>query len=66
MDQPHISGKAVLITGGLLNSINAKTAHGLLRVSNRFEIIGVIDEKHAGKDAGIVVDGQELGIPVAG
>ena len=64
MDQPTISGKAVIITGGLLDTNNAKTAHGLLRISNRFEIVGVIDEKSAGKDAGMVVDGKANGIPV--
>lgn len=64
MDQPTISGKAVIITGGLLNSNNAKTAHGLLRISNRFEIIGVIDKNSAGKDAGMVVDGRANGVPV--
>lgn len=64
MDQPHISGKAVIITGGLLNTNNAKTAHGLLRISNRFEIIGVIDKNSAGEDAGIVIDGKSSGIPV--
>ena len=64
MDQPHISGKAVLITGGLLDSNSAKTAHGLIRTSRRFEIVGVIDEKHAGKDAGVVLDGKPKGIPV--
>ena len=64
MDQPSISGMAVIITGGLLDSNNAKTAHGLLRISNRFEIIGVIDANSAGKDAGMVVDGKANGIPV--
>ena len=64
MDQPHISGKAVLITGGLLETNNAKTAHGLLRISDRFDIKGVIDENSAGKDAGEIVDGQANGIPV--
>ena len=64
MDQPHISGKAVLITGGLLETNNAKTAHGLLRISDRFDIKGVIDENSAGKDAGEIVDGKANGIPV--
>ncbi len=64
MDQPHISGKAVIITGGLLDDIHAKTAHGLIRTSNRFEIVGVIDEKFVGQDAGEVVDGEKLNIPV--
>ena len=64
MDQPHISGQAVLITGGLLDSNNAKTAHGLLRHSKRFEIIGVIDEKLAGRDAGEVIGDPKLNVPV--
>ncbi|MEM9327761.1 MAG: DUF1611 domain-containing protein [Bacteroidota bacterium] len=64
MDQPHISGKAVIITGGLLNSNNAKTAHGLLRGTDRFEIIGVIDENSAGQDAGLVVAEKPMGVPV--
>lgn len=64
MDKPHISGKAVILTAGTLHTINAKTAHGLLRVSNRFEIIGVIDDVNAGKDAGEVVDNKPNGVPV--
>ena len=66
MDQPHISGKAVIITGGLLDTNSAKTAHGLMRHSKRFEIIGVIDDKHAGKDAGEAVEGRANNLPVVG
>ncbi len=64
MDQPHISGTAVIITGGLLDDKHAKTAHGLLRTSHRFKIVGVIDDKFAGQDAGEVVDGKHLGVPI--
>ena len=64
MDQPNISGKAVIITGGLLDTNNAKTAHGLLRMTDRFEVIGVIDEKNAGRDSGEVVGGRANQIPV--
>ncbi|MEM6523873.1 MAG: DUF1611 domain-containing protein [Bacteroidota bacterium] len=60
-----ISGTACIITGGLLNNIHAKTAHGLIRQSKRFEIIGVIDHVSTGKDAGEVLDGKFRGIPVA-
>ena len=66
MDQPHISGTAVLITGGLLASNKAKTAHGLMRFSRRFQVKGVIDEKSAGKDAGEASEGRPNGIPVVG
>lgn len=56
--------KAIVITGGFLETNNAKTAHGLIRGSDRFEIIGIVDEKHAGKDAGEVLDGKKRNIPV--
>lgn len=56
--------KAIILTGGLLSSGDAKTAHGLIRESGRFEIIGVVDAEHAGRDAGEVLDGRHRGIPV--
>lgn len=56
--------KAIIITGGYLDSNNAKTAHGLIRGTDRFEIVGIVDEKHAGKDAGEVLDGTKRNIPV--
>ena len=48
---------AVVITGGYLDTNSAKTAHGLIRGTDRFNIVGVIDEKHGGKDAGDILDG---------
>ena len=42
----NIKGTALVYSGGLLNDLHAKTAHGLLRLSDRFEILGVIDHKH--------------------
>lgn len=56
--------KAVVLTHGLLDTPNAKTAHGLLRTSERFHIVAVIDYAHAGKDAGEVLDGKRRNIPV--
>jgi len=58
--------KAVLLTNGMLDTMNAKTAHGLLRGSERFEILVVIDYKFAGSDAGELMDGSPIGIPVLG
>jgi len=51
-------------TGGMLDTMNAKTCHGLLRGTERFEVLAVIDEKYAGQDAGSVMDGKALGIPI--
>ena len=43
-----IYGTALLYSGGLLNDIHAKTAHGLLRYSDRFRILGLIDQQYSG------------------
>lgn len=56
--------KAVILTNGMLHTHEAKTAHGLIRGTERFEITGVIDHLHAGKDAGEVLDGKHRRIPV--
>lgn len=55
---------AVVYTNSLLHEDFAKTCHGLLRGSERFEVKAVLDEKHAGKDAGDVMDGRTLGVPI--
>ncbi|WP_236977146.1 DUF1611 domain-containing protein [Membranihabitans maritimus] len=55
---------AVLLTCGLFNHPNAKTAHGLIRVSQKYNIIGVIDNVYSGQDAGELLDGEYRNIPV--
>ncbi|MBT8220706.1 MAG: DUF1611 domain-containing protein [Bacteroidia bacterium] len=57
---------AVILTSGLLTSNKAKTAHGLIRGTDRFDLVGVIDDNSTGKDAGIVLDGQSRDIPIFG
>lgn len=59
-----IKSNAIVLTGGFLDTNNAKTAHGLIRGTDRFNIVGVIDEKRAGEDAGQVLDGRKRDIPV--
>jgi len=55
---------AIVITGGYLDTSKAKTAHGLIRGTDRFNILGIIDHKHAGKDAGEMLDGKKRNIPI--
>ncbi len=59
-----IGGTACIITGGLLSTVHAKTAHGLIRQSDRFKIVGIIDYVSAGRDAGDVLDGKNRNIPI--
>ncbi len=56
---------ALVLTNGILDHSDAKTAHGLIRGTERFTIRGIIDdEKNAGKDAGEVLDGNFRNIPI--
>src|SRR5258706_539237 len=55
---------AIIITAGYLDTEHGKTAHGLIRGTERFNILGIIDDKHPGKDAGEVLDGRKRNIPV--
>ncbi len=59
-----IDGKALVYCEGAFNTPNGKTAHGLVRFTERYEIVGVLDEKYAGKDAGDVLDGRPNNIPI--
>ena len=55
---------ALILTNGRLATSDAKTAHGLIRGTDRFHILGVIDPANAGKDAGEILDGRVRNIPV--
>lgn len=59
-----MDGSAIIITNGKLSTLDGKTAHGLIRGTSRFNILGVIDHVHAGKDAGEVSDNEPKNIPV--
>ncbi len=57
---------AIIITGGYLDTYSAKTAHGLIRGTDRFNIVGLVDQKQTGKDAGEILDGKKRNIPIYG
>jgi uncharacterized NAD-dependent epimerase/dehydratase family protein len=57
-------GRAVVYCEGAFGTTNGKTAHGLVRRSRRYEVASVVDSRHAGQDAGELLDGRECGIPV--
>ena len=59
-----IDGKALVYADGAFNTPYGKTAHGLVRFTERYEVVGVIDQKYAGRDAGMVLDSKMLNIPI--
>ena len=57
-------GTAIVLTNGLLDTSDAKTAHGLIRGTERFDVLAIIDFKFAGHDAGETLDGIKRNIPI--
>jgi uncharacterized NAD-dependent epimerase/dehydratase family protein len=55
---------AVVYCEANLGETDGKTADGLVRHSEKYEILAVIDSRHAGLDAGMVLDGAANGIPI--
>jgi uncharacterized NAD-dependent epimerase/dehydratase family protein len=57
--------QAIVLTNGILTHSDAKTAHGLIRGTERFTIVGVVDDETlAGQDAGEVLDSKNRNIPI--
>ncbi|MGD9209361.1 MAG: DUF1611 domain-containing protein [Desulfobacteraceae bacterium] len=57
-------GNALVYCQNAYNTTNGKTAHGLVRFTRRYLVVGVIDAVYVGKDAGQVLDGISNGIPI--
>ncbi len=55
---------AVVYCEGNFGELDGKTANGLVRHSDRYDVLGVIDSRRAGGDAGQVLDGVPNGVPV--
>ncbi|NNF03416.1 MAG: DUF1611 domain-containing protein [Rhodothermales bacterium] len=55
---------AVVYCAHCLDRTRGKTAHGLVRRSERFDVCAVVDPDHAGKDASDLVPGAAPGIPI--
>ncbi len=49
---------------GNFGELDGKTANGLVRHSEKYDVLGVIDSRTAGRDAGDVLDDVANGIPV--
>ncbi len=59
-----MKASAIVLTHGMLATDMAKTCHGLLRGTERFDILAVIDYAHTGSDAGVILDGRPRNVPV--
>jgi len=63
IEQP-IAPTAVIYCEANFGDLDGKTANGLVRFSERYEILSVIDSKKAGLDSGMVLDELANDIPI--
>jgi uncharacterized NAD-dependent epimerase/dehydratase family protein len=61
---PPVGNTAIVYCEGNFTGLDGKTANGLVRHSERYDVLGVIDSRLAGLDAGQALDGTPNGIPV--
>lgn len=61
---PEYDGNAIVYCEGAFNTTNGKTAHGLVRFTERYRVLSVVDSRYASRDAGEILDGRKSGIPV--
>jgi uncharacterized NAD-dependent epimerase/dehydratase family protein len=59
-----VDGGALVYCEGAFATIRGKTTHGLLRWSERYRVLGVVDSGLSGRDAGEALDGTPSGVPI--
>ncbi len=62
--QQSTDATAVVYCEANFGAIDGKTANGLVRHSEKYRIVSVIDSEKAGLDAGVVLGEQANGIPI--
>ncbi len=63
-DATAADGTAAVYCEGAFGTPSAKTAHGLVRHTRRYDVVAVVDSRLAGRDAGEVLDGRPRNIPI--
>lgn len=57
-------GNAIIYSEKVFNTPNGKTANGLVRYTERYKILSVIDSNFGGQDSGLVLNNKENNIPI--
>ena len=61
-----IPSSAIVYCEANFGKLDGKTANGLVRHSEKYDVVAIIDRTKAGLDAGFVLDGEPNGIPIFG
>jgi uncharacterized NAD-dependent epimerase/dehydratase family protein len=59
-----MDGVALILCEGVFGTGDGKTANGLVRHTDRYQVAGVLDSQYAGRDAGEVLSGSACEIPI--
>jgi uncharacterized NAD-dependent epimerase/dehydratase family protein len=59
-----VDGTALVYCEGAFGTREGKTAHGVVRSTERYRVLGVVDSSLSGRDAGEVLDGTPSGVPI--
>lgn len=62
--EPRPTETAIVYCEGNFGAIDGKTANGLVRHSEKYRILSVIDSHKAGSDSGVLLDDCPNGIPI--
>jgi uncharacterized NAD-dependent epimerase/dehydratase family protein len=62
--KPKNTNTAIIYCEGNFGAIDGKTANGLVRHSDKYEILSVIDSEKASLDTGVVLGDSPNGIPI--
>lgn len=65
-ETPNHQQTAIVYCEENFGRIDGKTANGLVRSSEKYKIIAVIDSTKAGQDSGMALEGTPNGIPICG
>lgn len=62
--EPASAATAIVYCEANFGAIDGKTANGLVRYSEKYDVLSVIDSEKAGLDTGMVLDDAPNGIPI--
>ena len=59
-----VEGNAIIYCDEAFDTPNGKTTHGLVRRTDRYNVLSVVDSRFPGRDAGKLLNGLKNGIPI--
>ena len=62
--EPRPAERAIVYCEGHLDKASGEITHGLLRYTDKYKIVSIIDDENAGKDSGKLLNNEANEIPI--